>query len=135
VTLLPPYALLAVAVVVDVALQIEGRPISAKTLAIRQGVAPRSLEATLRSLVHARILESTRGPHGGYRLAPNASAVTLSDILRAVGSDDDGEESQSEILINIVLPVLAPAVRAFYDAQNQINLDDLVRYADRVGIK
>jgi hypothetical protein len=34
-----------------------------------------------------------------------------------------------------VLPALSPAEQAFEQALNQIHLDDLVRYADRVGTK
>jgi Rrf2 family transcriptional regulator, iron-sulfur cluster assembly transcription factor len=134
-TLLPRQALLAIAVVVDVALQMEGRPISAKSVAGHHGVAPRSLEKMLQSLVHDGILESSRGPQGGYELARDHNAVTLNDILRAVGVGGEEEEPQSEILTDIVLPALSPAEQAFEQALNQISLDDLVGYADRVGTK
>jgi DNA-binding IscR family transcriptional regulator len=40
-TIFPRKGLLAVAVVVDVALQTDGRPISAKTLAMRHGLPAR----------------------------------------------------------------------------------------------
>jgi Rrf2 family iron-sulfur cluster assembly transcriptional regulator len=134
-TLLPRTALLAIAVVVDVALQAERQPISAKTLAMRHGVAARFLESMLQSLAHDGILKSIRGPRGGYELGRDRNAVTLSDILRAVGFGDEEEEPQSEILTDIVLPAMAPAEQAFEQALNQIDLNDLVRYADRVGTK
>src|ERR1700721_872059 len=91
VTLLSRKALLAIAVVVDVALQVERRRISAKTLAMRHGLQPRHLESTLRSLVHEGTLKSIRGPQGGYELARDRSAVTLSEILRAIGVGDPQE--------------------------------------------
>jgi Rrf2 family transcriptional regulator, iron-sulfur cluster assembly transcription factor len=131
-TLLPPHALLAVAVV-DVALQMEGRSISAKSLARHNGVASRSLEAMLQSLAHAGILEGSRGPHGGYRLARDRNAVTLSDILRAVGVDEEErehEEPTSEIFTNVVLPLLVPAERALERALKQIDLRDLIRQCE-----
>jgi hypothetical protein len=43
-TILPRKGLLAIAVVLDVALQTDGRPISAKTLATRHGLPPRHLD-------------------------------------------------------------------------------------------
>ena len=49
-SLLPRKGLLAIAAVVDVALQTDERPISAKTLATRHGLPPRHLESVLQSL-------------------------------------------------------------------------------------
>ena len=68
-SLLPRKGLLAIAAVVDVALQTDGRPISAKTLAARHGLPPRHLESVLQSLVRDGILKGIRGPRGGYELA------------------------------------------------------------------
>jgi Rrf2 family protein len=125
-------ALLAIALVVDVALQVERGRISAETLAMRHGMAPRSLEPMLRSLVHGGILKGTRGPHGGYELRRDQSVVTLSDILRAVDIGDPEEKPKSEIVAKIVLPVLSIAEQAFGQTLNQIKLDDLVRNAKAV---
>jgi Rrf2 family transcriptional regulator, iron-sulfur cluster assembly transcription factor len=136
VSVLPANALLAVAVVLDLALQKTVRPVPSKFIAARHGVSARYLETMLRSLVRKGILGGSRGPHGGYRFARDRNATTLNDILRAVGDDD--EEPQSEIITKVVLPLLAPAERALKQALDQIDLDDLIRYtkavrADRVG--
>jgi hypothetical protein len=56
VTLLPHKTLLAVAVVVDVALQVERRRVSADTLASRHGLGPRYLEPMLLVALHSRLL-------------------------------------------------------------------------------
>jgi DNA-binding Lrp family transcriptional regulator len=58
-TILPRKGLLAIAAVVEVALQTDGRPISAKTLATRHGLPPRHLELVLQSLVRDGILKGT----------------------------------------------------------------------------
>ena len=42
------------------------------------------LENILSELKHAGIVESRRGPEGGYRLARPADAVTIADVIRAV---------------------------------------------------
>jgi Rrf2 family transcriptional regulator, iron-sulfur cluster assembly transcription factor len=60
-TMLPRKGLLAIAVVVDVASHTDGRPIAAKTLAMRHGLPPRHLELVLQSLVRGGILKGIRG--------------------------------------------------------------------------
>jgi Rrf2 family protein len=109
-SLLPRKGLLAIAAVVDVALQTDGRPISAKTLATRHGLPPRHLESVLQSLVRVGILKGIRGPHGGYELARERHGVTANDILRAAGTvHEAGEEPNSELVAKVVLPVLSAA--------------------------
>jgi Rrf2 family iron-sulfur cluster assembly transcriptional regulator len=132
VTILPRKGLLAIAVVVDVALQKDGRPISSKTLAACHGLSPRHLELVLQSLVRNRILKSIRGPRGGYELARDPSGVTANDILRAAstGEDEGEDEPTSEIITKVVLPVLSVVEQAFGQALSQINLHDMVRYAE-----
>ena len=55
-SLLPRKGLLAIAAVVDVALNGRDRPVSAKALAARHGLPPRHLEPVLQALVHDGIL-------------------------------------------------------------------------------
>jgi Rrf2 family iron-sulfur cluster assembly transcriptional regulator len=131
-TIFPRKGLLAVAVVVDVALQTDGRPISAKTLAMRHGLPARHSELVLQSLVRGGILKGIRGPRGGYALARDRNGITVNDILRAAGTVDEGTaEPTSVIVTKVVLPLLSVAEQAFGKALDQINLDDLVRYAER----
>ena len=95
-TILPRKGLLAIAAVVEVALQTDGRPISAKTLATRHGLPPRHLELVLQSLVRDGILKGIRGPQGGYKLAREWRGVTLNDILRAASAvHEAGKEPTS----------------------------------------
>jgi Rrf2 family protein len=129
-TILPRKGLLAIAVVVDVALQTDGRPISAKTLATRHGLPPRHLELVLQSLVRGGILKGIRGPHGGYELVRERRGVTANDILRAAGNvHEAGEEPNSELVAKVVLPVLSVAEKEFVQALSRISLDDIVQHA------
>jgi Rrf2 family transcriptional regulator, iron-sulfur cluster assembly transcription factor len=126
--------LLAIGAVVDVALQKDGRPVSAKTLAARHGLPPRHLELLLQAMVREGILKGIRGPRGGYELARDRNGVTANDILRAAGIvDEEAAEPTSVIVTKVVLPLLSVAEQAFENALNHINLDDLARYAERVG--
>ena len=122
--------LLAIAVVVDVALQKDGQPIAAKILAARHSLPPRHLELVLRSLVRGGILNSVRGPHGGYKLARERHSMTIQDILRAAsGAYQAGEEPNSELVAKVVLPFLSVAEQKFEQALSRISLDDMVQRA------
>jgi len=129
--LLPRKGVLAVAAVIDVAMQEHGQPISAKTLAERHGLPPRHLEPVLQALVRCGILRGIRGPRGGYELARERRRVTANDILRAAGSVDENETAQngSELLLKVVLPAMATAEYEFGIALARINLEDMTRDA------
>src|SRR5580698_1730237 len=113
--LLPRKGVLAIAAVIDVAIQAQGQPISAKTLAARHGLPPRHLEPVLQALVRCGILRGVRGPRGGYELARDRKRVTANDILRAAGTVDDSElpDAGSDLLRKVVLPAMANAESAF----------------------
>jgi Rrf2 family transcriptional regulator, iron-sulfur cluster assembly transcription factor len=134
-SLLPRKGLLAIAAVVDVALQRDGRPMSAKTLAMRHGLPPRHLESVLQSLVHDGILKGIRGPHGGYELARERRGVTANDILRAAGTvHEAGKAPNSELVAKVVLPIISAAEQEFGEALSRISLDDIARHAERVNV-
>jgi Rrf2 family transcriptional regulator, iron-sulfur cluster assembly transcription factor len=128
--ILPHKILLAIAAVVDVALQKDGQPVSAKTLTAQHGLPPRHLELVLQSLVHGGILKGVRGPNGGYELAREPHSVTVQDILRAASNTHEaGKEPNSEIVGKVVLPILSVAEREFGQALGRIRLDDMVQRA------
>ena len=132
--LLPRKAVLAVAAVIDVAMQEQGKPISAKALASRHGLPPRHLEPVLQALVRCGILKGIRGPRGGYELARDGRRITANDILQAAGTVEDSEEPQSgsELVTKVVLPAVAAAEREFGVALSRINVEDLARDAQAV---
>ncbi|HUC50150.1 MAG TPA: Rrf2 family transcriptional regulator [Xanthobacteraceae bacterium] len=129
--LLPRKGVLAIAAVIDVAIQEQGQPVSAKTLAARHGLPPRHLEPVLQALVRYGILKGIRGPRGGYELAQDRRRVTANDILRAAGTVDEADEAEvgSELLTKIVLPAMAHAEQEFGTALARISLEDLARDA------
>ena len=133
-TLLPRKGLLAIAAVVDVALQAGGRPISAKALATRHGLPSRHLESVLQSLVRDGILKGVRGPRGGYELARDRPGVSANDILRAAGTVDAAEaEPGSELISKVVIPLLSIAEQEFGRALSRIKLEDMTRHAERLN--
>jgi Rrf2 family cysteine metabolism transcriptional repressor len=56
--------------------------VSVETIALAQGIPPKYLEQILLALKRAKYLRSSRGQHGGYRLARPANKITLAEIVR-----------------------------------------------------
>lgn len=126
--------ILAIAAVIDVAINSQMRPVSAKALASRHGLPPRHLEPVLQALVHEGILRGVRGPRGGYELGRDTEHITANEILRAARTVEDPVTSQlpgSDLVGDVVLPALAQAERAFASALATIQLNELVKRAEK----
>jgi len=59
-------------------------PITIKEIAERQGISFSYLEQILYKLGKARVIESVRGPAGGYLLARKPAELTIGDIVRTL---------------------------------------------------
>jgi len=130
--LLSRKGILAVAAVIDVALNSREKPVSAKALADRHGLPPRHLEPVLQALVHDGILRGVRGPRGGYELGRDPQQITAAEILRAAGTVDEGGDDHlpgTGLIGDIVLPAMAQAERTFATALGEISIDHLARRA------
>src|ERR1700693_413459 len=118
--------ILAIAAVIDVAINARGRPVSPKGRPARNRLPPRHLEPILQALVRDGILNGIRGPHGGYQLARDHKRITAEDILRAAGSAEEAGEPAlpaSTLINNVVRPALAEAERTFATALSRINVE------------
>ncbi len=62
----------------------DGGPLSGVALSQAQELPPKFLDGILAELRRSHIIVSQRGAEGGYRLARDASAITLADIIRAI---------------------------------------------------
>lgn len=58
--------------------------ISLKTIADRQGISMKYLEAIVGSLKRAKLLDSTRGKEGGYKLCRSLENYRVGEILRCM---------------------------------------------------
>jgi Rrf2 family protein len=59
-------------------------PIPSHRIAHERGIPERFLLKVLKPLVDARVLESVKGPSGGYRLARHLSEVSFLEVVEAV---------------------------------------------------
>jgi Rrf2 family protein len=124
--------ILAIAAVIDVAINARHRPVSAKSLAARHKLPPRHLEPVLQALVRDGILKGIRGPHGGYEVARDLKAITAEDILRAAGSAEENGQTAlpaSELVNGVVHPALVEAERVFSSALGRINVEEMAKVA------
>ena len=80
------YAMVALA---DLALQEEGTLLSLTDLSKRQNISLPYLEQLFVKLRRAGLVESVRGPGGGYRLAKPCAEIRVADILTAVDETVD----------------------------------------------
>ena len=74
----------ALRVMLDLAQHREDGFISLKTVADRQEISQKYLEAIISSLKKAELVESSRGKEGGYRIAKDPADCTAGEILRCI---------------------------------------------------
>ena len=74
----------ALRVMLDLAQHPEDGYISLKTIADRQGISMKYLEMIVGNLKKARLVDSTRGKDGGYKLNRSPGDYSVGDILRCI---------------------------------------------------
>ncbi len=79
----------AVTAMLDLALHKEQGPISLADISERQEISLSYLEQLFARLRRGKLVESTRGPGGGYRIVSPLDQVVISDIVRAVNESVD----------------------------------------------
>jgi Rrf2 family protein len=127
----------------NIALGKKNEPVSINDIARSEGISVAYLEQLLNRLRRAGLIESTRGPKGGYRLAKSSAKLTVGDIVRTL----DGEiipvhcidpkkslkgpcKKTKDCVPKIVWFKLHKAID---DCLNSITLEDLCREARKIG--
>ncbi|OIP83078.1 MAG: Rrf2 family transcriptional regulator [Rhodobacterales bacterium CG2_30_65_12] len=125
------YAMVALA---DLALQPQGTLLSLTDLSKRQSISLPYLEQLFVKLRRAGLVDSVRGPGGGYRLARPCSEIRVSDVLVAVdetvsamhtgaGASGASSGSQAQSLTNRLWQSFSANVFVFL---HQTRLSDVV---------
>ncbi len=83
----------AVNALIDLALREASGPVALATISARQQVSLSYLEQMFSRLRRDGMVESTRGPGGGYTLGRNAAEISVADIVAAV---DDPLEAMAD---------------------------------------
>lgn len=74
----------AVTAMIDVALRYHSGPVTLASVSQRQNISLSYLEQLFSKLRHQDLVESVRGPGGGYVLSKYAREITIADIIIAV---------------------------------------------------
>jgi Rrf2 family cysteine metabolism transcriptional repressor len=99
---------------VDLAMNEAGAPVSLKSIADRQRLSEHYLEQLIAPLRNSGFVRSVRGAYGGYVLAKRATEIKVSDVILTlegpisiVDEDlEDGLEALWERLRNAIMSVL-----------------------------
>jgi Rrf2 family iron-sulfur cluster assembly transcriptional regulator len=129
--------LLAVLIMLDVAFH-AGRTstVSAADIAERAGLARRGIEPLLQSLSRSGLLESIRGPRGGYRLGRPRRDIHLDEVMRTALSDDATQEDgpRGDLHEKVIDPLWGELDQAFAAQLHGLTVDDLVKRAETAGL-
>jgi Rrf2 family transcriptional regulator, iron-sulfur cluster assembly transcription factor len=74
----------AVMAMIDIGQQTNGMPVSLNEISERQDISQEYLEQLFGKLRRAGLVNSTRGPGGGYTLARAPADIALADVILAV---------------------------------------------------
>src|SRR5437764_504011 len=66
---------------IDIAQHSRGEPVSLAAIAERQDISQEYLEQLFSKLRRAGLVESARGPGGGYRLARDPALISMSEVI------------------------------------------------------
>ena len=79
----------AVTAMIDLALREQGGPVALAAISSRQQISLSYLEQLFGKLRRHALVESTRGPGGGYSLGRQAAEISVADIIVAVDEPID----------------------------------------------
>lgn len=121
----------AVTAVLDLALHQNEGPVSLSAISERQCISLSYLEQLFAKLRRNKIVSSTRGPGGGYKLTNNADEVSVSDIILAVDetckvvdcNDSDSCQDGYQCLTHDLWQELSNEIRSFLDG---ITLSEII---------
>lgn len=86
----------AVTAMLDVALHTGNGPVPLADISERQGISLSYLEQLFARLRKQGLVNSVRGPGGGYRLGLEASAISVGAVIQAVDESIDATKCQGK---------------------------------------
>jgi len=134
----------AVCGVFDLAYNGQGDPVQIRVISERQSIPARYLEQIFQRLRRARLVQSKRGPGGGYTLARRPAEITLRDIVEAVEGPLNGKGARTRQRIrgdkhsptsyrpSFLWPILSESIA---DVLARTNLEVMCREAQRSSVR
>lgn len=131
-------ALTAIAIMLDLAFHAgrAGELVAGAEIAERLGAARRGVEPVFQALSRAGLLESVRGPRGGYRLGRRPRELRLSDIVACVQEESDApDDLTGRLQAAVVMPLWRELDAELRTRLAGITIEDLLRRAQAAGLR
>jgi Rrf2 family iron-sulfur cluster assembly transcriptional regulator len=121
----------AVNAMVDLALREAAGPVALASIGERQGISLSYLEQLFGGLRAAGLVQSSRGPGGGYRLGRDAVDISVADIVFAVDDRDWPQDNRPGTPATTALWLnLEEAMR---EHMSRVSLASLVQQQREIG--
>jgi Rrf2 family protein len=134
----------AIQALFDLAFHQDGQPTQVKDIAERQRIPARFLEQIFQDLKRAGLVESKRGPRGGYQLMRSPKDVCVGDVVRATSGAGampttrrrgrkraNGAAPELREVADAVIEELSRSMQKCLDA---ITIEDVCTRSERLGI-
>ncbi len=124
----------AIFAALDLALRYGEGPIRANAIARRQTIPPRFIEQVLHALKHGGVVDSIRGPQGGYMLRQPPSEVSLASIVETMNgraepdmreASTNGRAERPPLQESLVLAIWGRVYQAEREVLNAVTLQSL----------
>jgi Rrf2 family protein len=128
----------------DIAYHSEGLETQVKDISRRQEISPRYIEQIFQKLKKAGIIDSKRGPTGGYFLVKRPEEITVGEIIRVteggidpvlcMDPEDPGQpcSRSKECVTRIIWNEAGNRLKEYFDS---VTIRDLCEKAQGMGIK
>jgi Rrf2 family iron-sulfur cluster assembly transcriptional regulator len=121
----------AVSAMVDLALQSQRAPVPLTSISERQKISLSYLEQLFSKLRRHDLVQSYRGPGGGYRLARERSDITIAQVIKAVDEVVDATNCKGKGGCKNKWPCISHKLweglnKAMLDYLETVTLEDLV---------
>ncbi len=132
---IPAKVTYAIFAALDLALRYGKGPVQAKAIARRQTIPPRFMEQVLHALKHGGVVDSIRGPQGGYVLRRPPADVSLASIVETMNgrAESDARDTGAEgragrppLQESLVAAVWGRVHRAEREMLNAVTLQSLM---------
>ena len=121
----------AVAAMLDLALQSQEVPVPLMSISERQKISLSYLEQLFSKLRRHHLVQSYRGPGGGYRLAKEKSEISIAEVIEAVDEAVDATNCQGKANCKNNWPCISHKLwtglnSVMHDYLKTVTLEDLV---------
>lgn len=120
----------AIQSMLQLAMQVDNRPLTLADLTQQQNISSSYLEQLLASLRESRLVVGVRGPGGGYRIAGKVEDISIADILMAIHERHLERPKKSSYGMSIYNDMWWDLSETIQDFLSKISIADLMDRED-----